>query len=128
VWVAEFADARLRLDQLGVGLVSVDVVPTWAHDFTRTSITLVRRQRPALEMSSAELAAQRAIVGREHTVLQPGAWVDPAEVMCDPQCSTRSPSGLSRYSDGTHLSPHGAAELADLFAERLPGAVAASGG
>ncbi|MEM9041707.1 MAG: acyltransferase family protein [Actinomycetota bacterium] len=126
LWITALDDTRRRLDRLGIGLVSVDTVPTWSDRFAQTSITLLRRQRPELTMSSNDLAAQRTVVDRERDVLRTGATIDPAEVLCDPVCSTRSSAGLSRYSDQSHLSPQGARELRDLFERRLPGAVASA--
>jgi hypothetical protein len=122
-WMAELTSTRERLDRSIVPLVSVDVVPTWVGVYQRTEPTLLRQTQPELLMTTAELAVQRGpTVELEHEILKPGAWLDPAEVLCsDGLCSSLAEDGSARWVDASHLSVRGSRELAEWIWRHLPG-------
>ena len=124
LWLREVETSVERFLQLGTEVIWVVSVPEFEQVRGGTALgpTILRPGGTGLTLSQEDLIDQRrSIVLEELRVLdgRNGVMVvDPAELLCDPDCRTIH-EGTLLYRDSNHLSTLGSKFLASLFEEAM---------
>ena len=124
LWLRELGASVERFLELGTDVIWVASVPEFEQVRGGTALgpTVLRPGGTGLTLSQEELIDQRrSIVLEELRVLEARdgvTVVDPAELLCDPDCRTIH-GGTLLYRDSNHLSTLGSRFLASLFEEAM---------